>query len=146
MPMSPTTRRHLATTIRALRTRLGTALAAATEGCYRLSVPSRDAGLGEAARGGRRRLLAWLAEQQRAEVERALARDHLRRHRRRDLLHPRGRQRGLRDRLHVERRRAGVPVTATHEEPMDVYCATMSSPFEAAKPAGPPASAIQACT
>ncbi len=44
-----------------------TDLHAATETAYRLSVPSRDAGLDEAARARRGRLEAWMAEQVRAQ-------------------------------------------------------------------------------
>jgi hypothetical protein len=58
----------LATTIRSLRALLLEDLHAATETAYRLSVPSREAGLDEAARARRGRLEAWMAEQVRAQA------------------------------------------------------------------------------
>ena len=65
--MTSAAKHALATTIRSLRARLIEDLHAATETAYRLSVHSRDAGLGEAARARRGRLEAWVAEQVRAQ-------------------------------------------------------------------------------
>ena len=67
MSMTSGAKHALATTIRSLRARLLDDLHAATETAYRLSVPSRDAGLDEAARARRGRLEAWVAEQVRAQ-------------------------------------------------------------------------------
>jgi hypothetical protein len=67
MSMTSDAKHALATTIRSLRSRLLEDLHAATETAYRLSVPSRDAGLDEAARARRGRLEAWVAEQVRAQ-------------------------------------------------------------------------------
>jgi len=68
MSMTSDAKHALATTIRSLRARLLDDLHAATETAYRLSVPSRDAGLDEAARARRGRLEAWMAEQVRAQA------------------------------------------------------------------------------
>ena len=68
MSMTSGAKHALATTIRSLRARLLEDLHAATETAYRLSVPSRDAGLDEAARARRGRLEAWMAEQVRAQA------------------------------------------------------------------------------
>jgi hypothetical protein len=65
--MTSDAKHALATTIRSLRSRFLEDLHAATETAYRLSVPSRDAGLDEAARARRGRLEAWVAEQVRAQ-------------------------------------------------------------------------------
>jgi hypothetical protein len=67
MAMTSAAKHALATTIRSLRARLLDDLRAATETAYRLPVPSRDAGLDEAARARRGRLEAWVAEQVRAQ-------------------------------------------------------------------------------
>ena len=68
MSMTSGAKHVLATTIRSLRARLLEDLHAATETAYRLSVPSREAGLDEAARARRGRLEAWMAEQVRAQA------------------------------------------------------------------------------
>jgi hypothetical protein len=67
MPMTPDAKAALKATIQALRARLLTDLASATEATYRLSVRTRDAGLGEAATAKRRRLETLLDEQVRAQ-------------------------------------------------------------------------------
>lgn len=68
MSMTSDAKHALATTVRSLRARLLDDLHAATETAYRLSVPSRDAGLDEAARARRGRLETWMAEQVRAQA------------------------------------------------------------------------------
>jgi hypothetical protein len=68
MSMTSAAKLALATTIRSLRARTLDDLHAATETAYRLSVPSRDAGLDEASRARRGRLEAWMAEQVRAQA------------------------------------------------------------------------------
>jgi hypothetical protein len=67
MPMTPDAKAALKATIQALRARLLADLAASTEATYRLSVRTRDAGLGEAATAKRRRLETLLDEQVRAQ-------------------------------------------------------------------------------
>ena len=68
MPMTTDAKRALSTTIRALRAHLLQDLHAATESSYRLSIRrAQDAGLDEATGHRRRRLEAWIAEQERAE-------------------------------------------------------------------------------
>lgn len=66
-PMTSEAKRALSTTVRALRERLLADLHDATDSAYRLSVRTRDAGLGEAARRRRERLQAWIDEQVRTQ-------------------------------------------------------------------------------
>jgi hypothetical protein len=75
MPMTSDAKNVLSTTIRALRARLLEDLHAATQATYRLSVPTREAGLNEAARARRVRLEAWNNEQLRAQVAAGRERD-----------------------------------------------------------------------
>jgi len=65
--MTPEAKKALSKTIRGLRERLLEDLHAATESAYRLSVRTQDAGLAERPKALRRRLEAWIGEQQRAE-------------------------------------------------------------------------------
>jgi hypothetical protein len=66
--MTPEAKSALSGTIRRLRGRLLADLHDATEAAYRLSVRTRDAGLGEAAQARRARLDDWLDEQVRTEA------------------------------------------------------------------------------
>jgi len=68
MSMTSGAKHALATMIRSLRARLLDDLHAATETAYRLSVPSWEAGLDEAALARRGRLEAWMGEQLRAQA------------------------------------------------------------------------------
>ncbi len=65
--MTPEAKKALSKTIRGLRERLLEDLHASTESAYRLSVRTQDAGLAERPKALRRRLEAWIGEQQRAE-------------------------------------------------------------------------------
>ena len=65
MSMTPEARRELSTTIRTLRANLLSQLHDATESAYRLSVRTRDAGLGNDARERRRRFEDWIRQRER---------------------------------------------------------------------------------
>jgi hypothetical protein len=71
MPMTPDAKRALAQTIRVLRERLLRDLHDETERVYRLSQQLKNAGLREAERERRQRLMAWIDEQARAQQTRS---------------------------------------------------------------------------
>ncbi len=82
MSMTPEAKRELSATIRALRSRLLANLHDAAESAYRFGAPLHDAGLSEASRARRKRLVQWIEEQERAEAGRGQAkrtRDDMRR-------------------------------------------------------------------